>query len=289
MFAINEACDEHAPEWDALFVEALMDYVVHQEVPQGYVSEKNANWLMHAISRDGIVCSRTELELLIKVIEVANSAPPQLSAFALAQVAHTAVEGDGPLAQGRTAKPGVVTADDVQMLRRILYGFGGDGHIGITREEAEVLFDINDRTIEAENHPSWSDLFTKAIGFSLMAATHAVRVDREAALRRREWLNDTSVDVAGFFAGMFAGSLRDYRDALATETGVEQAFATRNAAFEASNQAAQVICAEEADWIAQRIGRDGVLHANEKDLLLFLKAESKQIHPKLEPLMDQVA
>lgn len=289
LFAIDNSCSTRAPEWDAFFIEAVSDYLIGQEAPIGYVSEENAQWLVGAISRDGVVCSRTELELLIKVMEKAQSMPASLSAFALRQVANVVTDGTGPLANERQAKPGVVTADDVAMLRRILYAFGGDGQVGISRNEAEVLFDINDRTVEAENDPTWSDLFVKAIGFSLMAATRHVAADRDVALRRQEWLDDTSVDVAGFFSRVFAGGLRGYIDSVKTETGLENAYRETNAAFENANTAAETICENEADWIAARIGRDGVLHENEKALLRFIKEESSDIHPSLTPLMNQVA
>lgn len=289
LFAIDNSCQTRSPEWDLFFIEAITDYLVRQEPPAGHISDANASWLVDAISRDGVVCSRTELELLIKTMEVATSMPSSLSAFALRQVAMVVTQGTGPLANGRSAKAGVVTADDVAMLRRILYAFSGAGQAGITREEAEVLFDINDHTVEAENDPAWSDLFVKAIGFSLMAATRQVIADRETALERQQWLDDDGVDVASFFSRVFAGGLRGYVDSVTADTSRETAYRTANEAFVAANDAAVVIEKGEADWIAARIGRDGTLHDNEKALLRFIKAESPDIHPSLQPLMDEVA
>ena len=46
-----------------------------------------------------------------------------------------------------------------------------------------------------------------------------------------------------------------------------------------------VIAKDEAD----RIGRDGVIHANEKALLKFLSDESPDIHPSLRTLLDTAA
>jgi len=45
----------------------------------------------------------------------------------------------------------------------------------------------------------------------------------------------------------------------------------------------------EAAWLAERIGRDGVLHENEKALLKFLKEESPNIDGALQPLLDKVS
>ncbi len=289
LFALDRSCRDRAREWADFFVEAITDYLVHQEEPRGYVTPNNAAWLMAAISHDGVVDTRTEIELLIRIMEKATSCPAQLSAFALRQVAHVVVSGDGPLAAGRLARPGMVTADDVAMLRRILYAFGSHGHAGITREEAEVLFEINDQTVEVDNDPAWSDLFVKAIGFSLMGAMRHVPVSRDQALRREQWLDDTSVDIGGFFNRVFAGGLSDYMGSVRRKTGVEQAWRESNDAFAAASAAAEAIDPEEADWIAGRIGRDGILHDNEKSLLRFLRDESPNVHPTLAPLIDRVA
>ncbi|MEL6919403.1 MAG: hypothetical protein AAFO77_00045 [Pseudomonadota bacterium] len=289
LFAIDRACRERCVEWDDFFVEVVTDYLVGSEAPAGYVSKENADWLIRAISNDGIVDTRTEIELLIKVLERAQHSPAIISAFALRQVAQVVVHGDGALAKGRIARPGVVTATDVELIRRVLYAFGGDGQAMVTREEAEVLFDINDATSEADNDPAWSDLFTKAIGFSLLAAFGYVQASSERALARDEWLNDTDVNVGSFFSRAFSGGLRGYMDAVLSDTGVEKAFAERNTKFETDNTIAQAITSDEADWLVDRIGRDGQFHENERLLLQFIAQEARDIHPKLQPLLDKVA
>ena len=62
LFALDQTVRDKCPEWAPFFVEAVTDYIVHQEKPQGYISEDNANWLVRTISRDGMVDSRTERE-----------------------------------------------------------------------------------------------------------------------------------------------------------------------------------------------------------------------------------
>ncbi|MEO0545060.1 MAG: hypothetical protein AAFY99_14685 [Pseudomonadota bacterium] len=289
LFAIDSACSDRCDEWDVFFIEAVTDYLINLEPPQGYVSPENAQWLMRAISKDGVVDTRTEIELLINVLERAKHSPAVLSAFALKQVAEVVVRGKGALAKNRIARAGMVTKADVDMLRRVLYAFGGGGQAMVTREEAEVLFDINDATVEADNDPAWSDLFTKAIGFSLLAAFGYVQPTRDEALAREEWLNDTDIDVGGFFGRVFAGGLRGFTEKVFSDTRTETAFAERNARFEAENRVAENICGNEAQWLVERIGRDGVLHDNERALLQFIAREARDIHPSLRPLLDKVA
>ena len=52
---------------------------------------------------------------------------------------------------------------------------------------------------------------------------------------------------------------------------------------------AEEVTSEEVKWLADRIGRDGVIHANERALLKFLSEESPDIHPSLRTLLDTAA
>jgi hypothetical protein len=289
LFALDRAIKDTPESWLHFFVEAVSDYLVEREEPRGYISEANAEWLVSSISTDGQVDTRSELELLVKAIEKADSVPASLAAFALKQVSLAVVDGRGVLARGRMLQRGIIGETEVELLRRILYAAGGAGNIAITREEAEVLFAINDRTIEANNHPAWSELFTKAIACSLMAVSGYAAPSREEALRREEWLNDTSVNLGGFFSRIFSGGLGAYADALRQKSGSESYYAGRNAETGANRASAERVESAEAEWLAERIGRDGVLHKNELQLLAFLKAESPDIHPALKPLLDKVA
>lgn len=289
VFALDHAVDEKPESWREFYVEALADFLVNREAPRGYISAENASWLIDWIAHDGVVDHRTELELLVKAMEKATRVPPPLAGFALDQVALAVVDGKGVLARGRVLTPGMVGEDEVELLRRILYAAGGDGSIAITRDEAEVLFRINDRTSEADNHHSWTELFTKAIACSLMVASGYAPPSREEALRREDWLNDTSVNLGGFFSRMFSGSLSAHMDAVRLKTGSEAYYGQRNAEQSDLRISSERIDEGEVAWLVERIGRDGVLHDNEKALLGYLKRESPDIHPALQPLLDKVA
>jgi hypothetical protein len=289
LFAFDQHATEKPDSWRAFFVEAIADYLVNQEAPRGYITEANAEWLIENVSNDGIVDHRTELELLIKSMELAESVPADLAAFALRQVANAVIDGKGVIARDRELSPGVIGETEVELLRRILYASGGAGSVAITRDEAEVLFEINDKTSEADNHLSWTELFTKAIACSVMAASGYQVPSREEALRREEWLGDTSVNIGRFFSKMFSGSLSAHMDAVRAETGSEAYYGRRNAEQAQARSSSEKIDESEAAWLADRIGRDGSLHENEKELLAFLKKESPQVHPALQPLLNKVA
>jgi hypothetical protein len=200
------------------------------------------------------------------------------------------VDGDGPLANGRSLERGRVSRDEVDLMRRILYACGGDGNVAITRPEAEVLFDINDATASADNDPAWSELFVKAIANFMMAASGYSVPAREEALRREKWLDAPSGGVADFFGRMAAGGLRGFFKAYREpDHDIEAAWAERNARQSSATAAAETISAHEAEWLARRIGRDGVLHENEKALLRFVRDEAPAVHPSLRSLINKAA
>lgn len=285
LFDRDEKAVGRDPAWTALFVEAVVDYLVMQVEPHGYVDDANAGWLIDRISVDGVVQTESELEALICVLEKARTCPARLAAFALQQVKTVVLEGKGPLADRRELEAGRVTRADVELMRRVLYAAGGDGNIAITRAEAEVLFDINDAVAGAENDPDWTDLFVKALANCLMAASGYVAPSREEAIRRSEWLASESAGIGDFFGRMVSGGLRGVIDAYYSN----DSWAERNAAFDQSIRSSEAITEAEADWLVSRLMRDGTLHHTEKQLLQFIANESGHIHPNLMGLIDQVA
>lgn len=267
-------------EWPAFFIEAMTDYIVNQTDPHGHVDTANARWLIAMISRDKEVWSDTELELLINVMDKAKSSPDFLEAFILKAVCDAVTSGKGPTRRGMNLQAGSIGAGEVDILRRVLYAAGGPGHLAITRTEAEALFDINDATLKGQNDPSWRDLFVKAIASHVMTISGYQPPSREEALRREKWLDDANTNVAGFFGRMMSG----WRDAFAAHTPPQEQRLADVLAREAEH-----VSEVEAQWLHERILRNGQVCENQKALLAFLKAESPQIHPVLRDLFAKAA
>jgi hypothetical protein len=286
VFGLNDRLGgKAAPSWPPFFIEALTDYIVNQAEPHGYVSEENADWLIARISHSGKVETETELELLVKVLDRAQRSPVKLVAFALEQVKHGVLFGEGYVGKGRKLAPGVIDEAEVDLLRRILYAFGGDGNVAVTQQEAAILFDINDATREAENHPSWSDLFVKALANFLMAASGYRVPTRQEALRREAWLNRPTAGVAGFMSQMLSGSLSAVWDAYQSGTlSGEPRAADAADAMQDGSRVSEV----DARWLAERMDRHG-LHENEVALINFLKRNDAHLHPSLAPILDRAA
>jgi len=289
LFRLEDSPVEKCPEWSAFFVEAMTDYIVHQAQPSGYISSENAEWLIGSVSNAGAVNSPANLELLVKVLEEAKFAPESLAGFALEQVRQAVVEGKGPLMQDDGPAPGRVTKAEVDLLRRILYAFAGNGNVAITRSEADVLFAINDATAGAKNDASWNDLFVKAVANFVLCASGYVAPTRQEALRHDDFFARADADIGGFFARMVSGGVQGILESYRPTTNVDADWEARNRSNEARSRLAETNDSGEAKWLADRIGHDRVLHENEQALLTFIKRSSPDIHPDLKPLMDRVA
>ncbi len=164
----------------------------------------------------------------------------------------------------------------MDLLRRILYAFGGDGNVAITRAEAEILFEIEDATNGGPINPAWTDLFVKAIANVLMASSGYAVPSREEALRSEAWL-DSRGDLSPFemLKAMVTSSLdsvgRSYREQSSEERALARLERQRIEII--TNEA---ITEGEAQWLADRIGRDGKMTANECALLDYLARKAQR-------------
>jgi hypothetical protein len=285
LFALSDAAAEACPEFDALFVEALTDFCVHQMEPRGYVSEENARWLMDRIAADGNIHHAREMELLVAILQKSTKSPEFLATFALKTVRDAVLSGSGPLRGRQKDFRPKVCATDVDLLQRCVFAFGAGGNVAVTREEAELLCDINDATLNAANDPGWAPLFAKAIANHLMMAATYTPPSRDDAAARDKWLNDQSVNVGGFF-GKMANSFKDAFKSKDPEQDFWDAYERQR---EAAVRSAQTVTEDEGVWLAVRINRDGKLSAAEEALLRFIKADGAPVHASLKPLMDRVA
>lgn len=280
IFDLAAANHPDCPEWRALFADVMSDWLVLQNQPEGFVSEEKADWLVARIGRSGRVASAAELEMLVMTMEKAQSLPAGLIRFAIAQIKKAVASGQGPLRAAAAA--GSIEPAEIDLLRRMLYAAGGDRGVGVSRDEAELLFDINDALTTP--NAAWDDLFVKAIANCVMAASFAAPPDRQEALSRRAWLDsEASVDVGGFLSRMLGDAH------LLMRADEPDAFARLNARLDAAIVRDGEVTQDEANWLALRIGRAGRITPNARKILLFIARESPRIDPALRPLIDLAA
>ena len=289
LLQLNEACPVQDAAWPEFFIETLTDYVVNQAQPEGYLTAEGARWLIARVSKDDAIARKTELDLVVNILDKARWSPVSLSRFALQQVRRAVVDGDGPLRAGQIVEKGRISEPEVELVRRILYAFGGDGNVAVTRAEAEVLFEINDAIVDTEANTAWTDLFVKAVTNVVMAASGQAVPTREEALRRDAWLmNRDELSPQALIAAMVTSSIDAVRNAYQEQSSEERALARlEHQRIEIITN--EVITQAEAGWLSARIGRDGRLTANEAALIAYLKKESPNIHPDLQARVDRLA
>jgi hypothetical protein len=282
LLAINKACPVQGPAWRDFFVDAITDYLVRQLEPAGYVTAEKAHWLISQISQDGRVTTKTELDLLVRVLDKARWVPASLVTFSLAQVRAAVVHGDGPLRLGQVPIEGVIAEREVELIRTMLCSLGSDSSLAITRAEAEMLLDINAALQGSPARPAWTDLFVKAVANVLMSSAGyavpprkiALGADRSAGPRREPW------PVAAL-ATMVALSLNSVREAYHRQSLEERALSRLE------RQRIEIVTNEEMTeidgrWLADRLSGDIRLSATEEALLAYARRE-KLIADPLAP------
>ena len=167
----------------------------------------------------------------------------------------------------------------------MLYAFAGAGVIGVTRQEAEALFDINDAVRGRENDPAWTDLFVKAVASSLVCASSYTAPSRETALHREDWLQSRG-DIVRGWRRVFGPV--DFEAALAPDE-FDQAWAERQARVDGETRAAAPVTAAEAGWLVERLNRDGLRDTAEQALLDFLRSEAVSLDAALRPMIERAA
>ncbi len=293
LFYLNESTGLGNDEaWYDFFVEALSFFFVYKQEPVGYLSDQDADFLVEQITHDGKIDEATEFGLLVNVVHRLRQCPEKVIVLALEAAKETVLGGGSVLFGPKRRRPGVIDPADVDIIRTVVFASGSGGSLTITRREAELIFELNDRTVEKENAPEWQKLFVQTIANYLMFPGGAPAVpDREEAARRERWLEERRG--SGSFLKELAGSFNPYIVSGTVRSGMgqkrareeEEARADRLAEVEAF--ARESIDEAEAAWLIDCIKQDGILHDNERALLAFIKENSPSIHPSLEPLFEE--
>lgn len=290
LITLNETCTHQDPTWVPFYVETLADFYVSQQEPDGYLTAEKAKRLCDRIAPDGAVVRKSDLDLLIRVLDKSRWSPVSLSRLALMQIKRAVVDGNGPLRGSAAEAPGAIRASEVELVRRVLYAFGGERPVAITRPEAEVLFEINDAIVDPQSNAAWTDLFVKAVTNVVMAASGQAVPTREEALRRDAWLMEAKGDLSplALLSAMVSSSLDAVRPNYQEQSTEERAL------VRLEQQRIEIITNEEiaqadASWLGERIGRNGRLSPNEAALVGYLKRETPRIHPELQATVARLA
>ena len=298
LFAIERTRSTHNDAWSELFVEALTDYALRQELPVEYLTDDTANWIMGQIKQRREPSMDADMALVAELIEKAREVPPAFSAFALRLAKDAVIYGDGPDERGRMHAHGRVTDADVVMLKRVLWGAGSEGQLAISRDEAEALCAIADATNGADNVPEFEDLFARAVGNYLIGATGRAVPTRKEALEwtKRGDYHASVLGALGALGKMMRPSVADLAEgahmrSLTEEVSLatEAEHKSRNDARAAAMAAAEIMTPEKAGWLLDHIGKNGVVSGPEKALVRFIQREASALDPSLRDAFAKVA
>jgi hypothetical protein len=273
IFALGDRAPDGDPEWPQFFAEAVADFYLREEEPQGYLTEDEFDELQARISRNNHANALERL-LLVKLMESAVQTPKDMSRYTGREIKAAIIAKDIP----------AVDKDDVMLIRRWLFAAGGDGYVGVTKEEAEVLFDINDALRVGEPSAAWSELFVQGVVNHLMASLGYSAADRQEAIRRHAFISDHSANVGGFFQKMLSGVAGAFGSA-EDKSVYEQKAEARDAAV----AEAEKITPAESEWLATRIGRDGAFDENERLLIERMKEFEADLPAELKVLLERAA
>jgi len=249
--------------------------VVHQQEPADYVDGAKSTWVIGVFAGD-LSCDAA-LEALIRIVEVAVNVPTELAAFILGKV-KTAIAAEGH-----------VDAANVARLKRLVFAGGGPGNVGVSRDEADALFDISDACRRGDNDATWPDFFAGAVADSLTAVSPFRVESREQAASDDAWLRQRESG-AEFLTSMaqapdVRGAMHDILHPFADQA---DEWRQPEADIEAAASEAAMITEEEAKWLLGRLGPGG-LGEPEQRLIDLLKSISPPSLDRLSEVMGEAA
>lgn len=190
LIAFDRSLREGNSAWRDFFAASISDHILNRQEPAGSITGAKAEWLISRLAGRAPFATAAGFAAVMKLLETAEPIA-SLAAFAISQLRLAIVLGEGPAIGRRPHFSRHVDAEDVVLLARILEAGGGPQGRPVSIEEAEALFDLHDACAESDNHPSFDDLFFKAIANYLTAAAgHTVAPRRDVLVpdpRVAEW------------------------------------------------------------------------------------------------------
>ncbi len=268
IFALQQATTSPSAVWSDFFVEAVRNFVLNGTEPRGYASDEEAAWLVAMVGADGKVCSMTELELLVQVIEKGLGVPGMLKDYVLGLLEEAVLTGTGPTRCGGELSDTHVSEAEARMIRRVIFGSASDRPAAVSRSEADMLFRLKDATLHQANAPEFQRLFVQGVGNYLMAfANSAAQLDRARVLELEAFMADNKVRVGRFVGAMAKAA----PNAFGIVFGKRAASGPDHA--EQVAEAARVTVFEQ-EWLDQMIAANGEVDAYDQALLEFLAEEA---------------
>ena len=272
LFAANDACTQPTVQWCDFFVEALTGFIVETVEPRGYVDDEMGDELIARIDHDGRVDTVAELELVVRVLETARDVPGRLKDYALAQIEHAVLSGDGPTRNGALNSKGI-NDTECALLRRLIFAPASDRPAAVSQREAELLFRLKDASLYEVNAPEWEQLFVQGVANYLFGFGGHEPLSQARMAELETFMNRECAGIGGFLGRMFTakpgadgtfGSLLD----MGQQHGAEMA---------AAGDEAGELTLRESSWLTDLLEADEELDPMEKALLAWIAEETGEV------------
>ena len=271
LFVANDACGQPTPEWCDFFVEALSNFIVQTVPPAGYIDEEMGDELIARIDCDGKLGSMAELELLVRVLEIAQNAPDRLKNYALKQVEEAVLTGEGPTRNGELSAKGI-NETECALLRRLIFAPASDRPAAVGKNEAEMLFRLKDAALYDVNAPEWEKLFVQGVANYLFGFGGDEPLSNERAAELEKFMNQDGAGIGGFLGRMFT-SKPQVDDAFGSLLNI----GPHAADSEVPAEDAAELTAEETNWLTDMLEADEELDPMEKALLAWVAEETGEL------------
>ena len=272
LFAANEACAAPTAEWCDFFVEALTSFIVETVEPRGYVDDEMGDELIARIDHDGRVDSLAELELVVRVLELAVNVPERVKAYALQQIEHAVLSGEGPTRRGKLSPKGI-NETECALLRRLIFAPAGDRPAAVSKREAELLFRIKDASLYEVNAPEWEKLFIQGVANYLFGFGGHEPLSHARAAELETFMSRECSGIGGFLGRM-----------LTTKPDVDGAFGSlldmghqHNPDIAGAADEASELTSDESSWLTDMLEADEELDPMEKALLAWVAEETGEV------------
>jgi len=268
VFAAQQALTNPSEAWSDFFIEAIRNFVLMGSEPRNMASEDEARWLIAQVEADGRVCSMTELELLVQIIEKAANVPLSLKDFVLSVIEQAVLTGTGPTRCGGELSDTHVSEAEARIIRRVVFGSAGHRPAGVSLVEAEMLFRVKNATLGAENVPEFKTLFVQGVGNFLMGyASPNAQLSHERAKELETFVADNKADFGRFMGAMARTTPNAFGIVFGRKSPLEP---TRD---EQVAEAAKVTVVEQ-EWLDAQIAANGEIDSYDRALLEFLAEET---------------
>lgn len=208
LFLAQDSLRGSSQEWREFFVQALVEHVVNGKSPRGEVDDARARWLLARIRADGILPGREELDLVVGVLECADSASDLLRDAAMETILHAVKLGKGPTRYAGGLGAGSISPEEVEILARVLKTKAA-GLGAMTYQQVQCLCAIKDAAQHGANPKQWAFLFIEAIGNYLKAFDGDEPLTPARLKEFETFMFNEGAAMASFFERLDDGNFRE--------------------------------------------------------------------------------